>query len=191
VPDLMDFRSYYLTASDDQLLLWANDSANLLPTAREALREELERRNLVAQLAEIQPEPTTPKFGGWLAVYCFSSLFIYPIWLIFLWAKQPLLGVIGLPHSVFVIGSGILLWKRNPRGLAWVRWAYLYLLTLFCLDLVALAINHDLMATLDFIIDVGVGSIPLVLWWLYFRRSKYIRAMYGQNMRSLLGRKAS
>ena len=189
--DLADFRSYYLAASDDQLLLWASDAANLLPTARSALSEELERRHLPPFVVEAPPEVQSPKFGGWLLVYCFSALVIYPIWLVFNCIDRPSFALICAPHSVLVIGSGILLWKRNPRGLDWIRWAYLYLLTLFCLDLIALIFSGNFEALGTFIGSVLVGSIPLLLWWRYFRRSTYVRAIYGQNMRRLFGRKAS
>jgi len=187
-----DFASYYASLSDDDLLRLTADVANLRPEAREALSTETQKRNLPCVSVDwnAQPEPKPPAGGGWLLLYCVGAVFINPIWLIFTTVNQPTVALIAAPDSVLLLGAGILLWKRNPRGLDWVRWSYLYLFGLLCVDFVVVAMGRNPEAIGAFIGETLVGLIPVLLWWLYFRRSKYIYAVYGQNIRPFFGKKS-
>jgi hypothetical protein len=188
-----DFASHYASLPDDELLRLTADVANLRPEAREALRAETQTRNLPCVTVDwnAQPKLEPLKIRGWLFLYCLGAVLINPVWLYFTVSSQPTLGLIVAPDSILVMGGGLLLWRRDPRGLDWVRWSYLYLFALLCLDLVVFAVEGNPEAIGYFVGSVLVGSIPLLLWWIYFRRSKYVRAVYGQNMRSLFGKKSS
>jgi hypothetical protein len=48
-----------------------------------------------------------------------------------------------------------------------------------------LALLKGVESFLDYVFGVFFGSIPLILWWLYFRKSKLVREIYGHNMKGL------
>lgn len=181
-----DFQGHYNIASDDQLLLWADDVANLVPSARHALHAEMQRRGLSVEEIEWAKQPETPKLkvGGWLFLYCFSTVIADPIWLIITTAKQPSIGLFCAPYSLLLFWSGLLLWKKNPSGLRWVRRAFLLWAILLSLGFVVSVITRDALSTTYYAVDCILGSIPLFLWWRYFRKSKYINELYGENMRA-------
>jgi hypothetical protein len=186
-----DFARHYAASSDEALLRWADDVVNLVPAARTALLAEMQRRQLVVENVEWEAAPPTKpvRMGGWLWLYCIGSVGIYPIWAIANTIQKPAFGVILLPHAILQIGAGVMLWRRNPRGLRWLRWAFLYIGVLFILGLATVLIQGDLFKIGDYIGDTLVGAIPTVLWWFYFRRSKHVRQVYGRNMDGILRKK--
>ena len=182
-----DYTQLYSLSPDEDLSRLSLEVESLVPEAREALRLEMERRSLPVEAIDwtAQPEQRPPIVSGWLWLYCFISVFIYPIWVIVTLFRSPLLlDIILIPHSVLVIGSGVLLRKKNPKGLVWVRLSFLYLGALFCL-MAPLALLKGVESFLDYVFGVFFGSIPLILWWLYFRKSKLVREIYGHNMKGL------
>ena len=118
-------------------------------------------------------------------MYCISALVVYPVWLIITAIQRPLFGVFGVPHAVLVIGSGVMLARRNPRGLIWLRWALIAMLVLFLLSSITVFLSSGPIDDLYFIVGSAIGMIPMALWWAYFRRSKRVREIYGDNMKGL------
>jgi ATP-dependent DNA helicase PIF1 len=175
-----DHSKSFSSISDDDLLRLADDAISLAPITRKALESELDRRTRPDKRSKTSSYSDSPKIGGWLLLYCFIACFVLPIWTLGLLLTAPLwLWLLFLPHSLLSGGAGILLWRRSPKGLHWARLSFLYLFTL----------------TLGFVlllISVGVGqavsafsaAVPSILWWIYFRKSGRVRAVYGQSMRA-------
>ena len=187
-----DYSKHYAAASDDDLLRLADDVVSLLPRAREALRAEMGNRGLPVEKVDWNAQPVQKvKMGGWLLVYCFGAVIIQPIWLAMTLYREPLSSIFLLPYGVILFVSGVLLWKGNPRGLVWVRRGFLLVAILACLMLPLVFLIDDTLSFINYIIDVSVGSIPVILWWMYFRKSKHVREVYGKNMDGLRRQKIS
>jgi TPR repeat protein len=143
------------------------------------------------------PVPAMQKIGGWLLFYCVCAVIVEPIVTLVNLAHYPIWAsiFIGLPLGVLHIGSGFLLWRRNPNGLRWVRWGLLYqfscVLFLLLLHLLSLGTSSPAW-TLSFVgtessevEDVVKSLIPALIWWKYFRESQRVRATFGHNMDGL------
>jgi hypothetical protein len=181
------YRKHYSALADEDIVRLTTDVANLLPNAREALRNEMASRQLPVEGIEwdtdqIQPPP---RVGGWLWLYCVGAVIVTPIWLITTLYRQPLSSIFILPYAVIVFTSGVLLWRGNPRGLVWVRRSFLYIMIFACLMLPFSFVTNGLLSFLEYVTGVAVSSIPVILWWFYFRRSKLVHSVYGRNMEGL------
>jgi len=156
------------------------------------VRLEMERRSLPVETIDWTEQPEQrASVSGWLWLYCFSSVFIYPIWALVTLFRGPfLLSILLIPNAVLVIGSGLYLRKENPKGLTWARLNFLYLGALFCL-IAPLSLLKGIESFFDYVIGVFFGSIPLILWWLYFRKSKLVCEIYGHNMKGLPWQRSS
>ena len=143
------------------------------------------------------PVPAMQNIGGLLLFYCVCAVIIIPIWTLATLAQGPIWASLFLsPLGVLRhIGSGLLLWRRNPNGIRWVRWGLLYqfscLLFLLLLHLLSLGTSSPAW-TLSFVgtessevADVVKSLIPALIWWKYFRESKRVRATFGHNMEGL------
>ena len=176
------FAEHYASMPDDDLQRLSLEVATLVPNAREALRAELERRQFsvvdIDWTAQPRPDSDLQTVGGWLLFYCVCAVIIQPIWMLVALLEYPIwLFLFVLPLGILQTGAGLLLWKRNPKGLRWSRWGFLY--TFGCaLLLLLLSLGKAIPA-------VVMGSLPTVLWWTYFRRSQRVKAVFGHNMQGL------
>ena len=178
------YAHHYASLSEDDLQRLTLDVKSLVPEARVALRREMERRHLQADRIDwtAQPISNVDTVGGWLLFYCVSAVIVLPLWLVVALPQYPLwVALLFLPPSVLYVGSGLLLWRRNPNGLRWVRWSLLYLfaVALMLLLLALVSVNSQVIPGLV------VGSIPSILWWKYFRKSQRVHAIFGHNMQAL------
>ncbi|MGC2659574.1 MAG: hypothetical protein WA324_16575, partial [Bryobacteraceae bacterium] len=119
--------------------------------------------------------------GGWLLFYCVAASIFMPIWMLASLFNTPLwIWILLLPHSVLTTGAGIFLWRRNPKGLSWARSSFLYFFGLA----MALALLLISVGGAEAIVPVG-SCLPNIAWWLYFRKSLRVRALFGHNMRGV------
>lgn len=187
-----DFARHYAASSDEALLRWADDVENLVPEARGALMEEMDRRRLVTDGVQWDaPAPSRdPRAPGWIFIYCFGALVIDPIWTLLTVGKEPRLAFIFVPYCVLLATSAVMLLRRSPRALRVVRWCFIYYLSVVVLGLLAVFLTGGILQFFDFALKALFGSILLILWWFYFRRSKMVRAVYGKNMDGLWAKAA-
>ena len=172
--------------SDNDLVRLSLDVQSLMPDARIALRTEMERRQFPVKSIDWASQPQPLQYGqnvrGWLLFYCVCSVIFLPIYMLVNLTRGPVwVSLVLFPSSFLQAGSGHLLWRRDPNGLRWVRWGLLYLfaLTLLILLLSLWSRNPEVIGG-----ALGgsiVASIPSVGWWLYFRKSKRVCAVFGRN----------
>jgi len=127
------------------------------------------------------PAPAIQTIGGWLLLFCVCAVILEPVGMLVTLQQYPLwVSLFFLPLGVLHVGSGLLLWRRNPKGLRWVR---RFFLAFFCWSFVLL-----------FLLSLGdpkeipgqLGSLVWALvWWKYLRESKRVRATFGHNMEGL------
>ena len=188
------FAERYAAMPEVELERLSLDVESLVPDAREALRQEMERRSLAVESVEwtAQPVSKMDTVGGWLLFYCVCTVIVMPIWMLGTLLQEPtLLSLFLLPLNVLQVGAGILLWRRNLKGLRWVRWAFLYF---FCcaILLILLSLMTANPETIGgAIAGVMVGAIGNVLWWMYFRKSLRVHTIFGHNMEGFPGRHRS
>jgi hypothetical protein len=187
------FAERYAAMPEFELERLSLDVESLVPQAREALRQEMERRSLVVESidwAAQQPTPKMDKVGGWLLFYCVGATIVTPIWSLGSLSQGPShLSLFLLPLTVLQVSAGILLWRRNPKGLRWARWAFLYF---FCFAIFLILVSL-MTANPEAIGGVVVGAIAASTvnlgWWIYFRTSLRVNAVFGCNMEGLPGRR--
>ncbi len=178
----LDYAKHYSSLSDDDLLRLADDMASLVPLAREALESELEKRTKPELKRSTTPSTSGMQtVGGWLLFYCVAACIFMPIWMLTSLFNTPLwVWILLLPHSILTTGAGIFLWRRDPKGLSWARSSFLYFLGLA----LALALLLISVGGAEAIVPLG-SCLPNIAWWLYFRKSVRVRALFGQNMRGV------
>ena len=190
IQSLEDYVRHYSLSSDEDLSRLSLDVQSLVPEAREALRLEMERRSLPVEAIDwtVQPVFKMDTVGGWLLFYCVCSVIFLPLWMLVDLPKGPLwVALLLLPSGILQVGSGLLLWRRNPKGLRWVRWGLLYVLALFLLFLLLSLVSLNPVTILYCV----VSSAPSIIWWKYFRQSQRIHDIFGHNMEGLPWRRNS
>lgn len=178
----LDYSKNYSSMPDDDLLRLADDAASLVPLARQALKTELARRAIRNPEIDSLAQPSSPRMQtvvGWLLFYCVAACILMPIWMLASLFNTPLwIWILLLPHSILTTGAGIFLWRRDPKGLSWARSSFLYFFGLA----LALALLLTSVGGAEAIVPVG-SCLPNIAWWLYFRKSVRVRALFGHNMR--------
>jgi hypothetical protein len=177
------FVEHYASLPQEDLHRLSLDVQSLTPQAREALRQEMRRRQISTEAVDwtAQPEQVSDlqRIGGWLLFYCVCAVVFLPIWMLVALPQGPLwVALLLLPSGVIQVGSGLLLWRRNPSGLRWVRCGLLYLLAVFLLSFLLSLASLNPQAILYCV----VGSLPSIVWWKYFRKSQRVHAVFGRNM---------
>ncbi len=117
--------------------------------------------------------------GGWLWLFCFLVT-IHPLATILETIIRPWTywNVPLLCYSAVSALTGYSVWRMTPRALLFTR---LFLITWFCLGALAL-INDVVAGTLS---DRGRDfefMIEAVVWFLYFRKSKRVKATFGRSI---------
>ena len=133
------------------------------------------------------------KIEGWLLFFCVYAAIITPIgWKAVVenmaWRKAPVLTLVDFAIVFAGVVAGIAVWTRSKKALWYVR---IYLLSAIVLLVGYLPYLFGMRAlagltTADRYPFVFVQMLrPVIIalvWWLYFRRSERVRAVFGRNL---------
>jgi len=139
-----------------------------------------------------QQSQNLDKVGGWLLLYCLFAVVYIPL--------ESLIGVIGMllfgaplwiglpclaPNALQVV-AGILLLERDPEGLRWIRWSIYGYFVFAVLTSVVACFKLNAMQAAGYMFSMVLGAVQPIICWLYFQKSKRVRAVYGRVMVPLL-----
>jgi hypothetical protein len=127
------------------------------------------------------PEAGTARLsevGGWLLLFCIDFTILTPARALFEIVFEPWAysSALILCLGVLSLVTGINVWTRTSRAL-WLT--KLMLAVLFCVGLLALGLEIA-SATFDYG-DIDVMA-QAVIWFLYFKKSKRVRATFGRSL---------
>ena len=78
--------------------------------------------------------------------------------------------------------------RSQRTAMGWSQLIYVGILA--CVMLPFSLLSKGLESLIEYAVAACISSIPLVLWWMYFRQSKRVRDLYGHNMDGLRRRSA-
>ncbi|HTL69834.1 MAG TPA: hypothetical protein VL404_00940 [Candidatus Eisenbacteria bacterium] len=129
---------------------------------------------------------TEPKkgIGGWLLVYVTLTIIALPL-VVFVQSRY--LGnpwfLLRLAPTVAAFAGAVLLIMRKPAGLAITRGYLAYCVGLFIYQ-IQNALSHPELragASLDPVLSKGLGLAIVILWLVYFHRSKRVRGLFDKT----------
>jgi hypothetical protein len=139
-----------------------------------------------AAVAAIRNEyPNLSGVGGWLLWFCIVTTVISPaIVLVSTLSHTSGYSLIDMCLAAFSVFTGVSLWKTKPRAL---RLTKILLIVQFCLG--ALLVVGELISSTDNSSASSVADpsglrmlVGAFIWFLYFMKSKRVRAVYGRSI---------
>ena len=123
--------------------------------------------------------------GGWLLLFCVVTTIIIPLANMAEAANSNDAVVIltDVAFTILAFCTGLSLWRVRPHALKWVR---VYLIVGPCLGMIAGLQRQATYITYDptqaATNPVAVAVTYAITWWLYFRKSKRVKATFGRNL---------
>lgn len=149
-------------------------------------------------------QPQYKGVGGWLLLFCIGATILSPLIIavrtIALWADTATLDILPAYRTIVLattianvvivaaaLNAGIALWRVRPGALTAVKWFFLVLgLAILALYPVVFALQLEPTVMAGAItgqtIDAVRAGIFILIWWLYFKKSKRVLATYGRNL---------
>jgi len=86
--------------------------------------------------------------------------------------------------TILAFSTGLSLWRARPHALTWVR---VYLIVGPCLAMIAGLQRQANYITYDPASSIYTNPVAgaigyAVIWWVYFRKSKRVKATFGRNL---------
>jgi hypothetical protein len=134
------------------------------------------------------PQVLTPELmklngvDGWLAWFCGILILLQPIRFLGAAAKatDTLTIVLELMLAALSITTGIIIAKRKQAAFLWLKWYFGIIVGLSVVGF--LGSLGDSQQTGAAIIEFVGGALPVIIWALYFRKSKRVLATFGRNL---------
>ena len=164
----------------------ALESSVLAKTSEESVGLPIESTAESAFSSQSAPDPLRG-VQGWLLLFCLGITFVQPIALL-LSSENVVEAGFNLSLGTFSVYTGISLWRRTGNALRLVKIYFIVVLIL-----AALAIASGIMTltatpaseppSQDNLLTIGIRMlIGVAIWWSYFKKSKRVKATYGDNL---------
>ncbi len=189
---IANFGDSYSKMSDEELSRLLSDEGSLVPEAIEALHAELQRRPQIPNtivVVEPQADPLTG-IGGWLALWCFGSI----VGALLQLRNAPALNPESLLSIVFFVIFYAVLTLNVTVGIC-VACGASFALRLVFINFIALFILAALIMVVgvltafvspeqggELIGGALAATVPVAIWFWYFKVSKRVRNTFGRNM---------
>ncbi len=134
-------------------------------------------------------EPDYYGVGGWLLFFCFTTTFVGPAQLLYgaIRSRTPFERFWDIGLAAAFVFIGIKLWTNGPRAFFWVQVYFLVRFSLIAFLVIAVIISKRPIFNADHSFNSWLeaamsGLAGVLMWWLYFKKSKRVRATYGANL---------